>query len=89
MRTMLTTKRSRIYRRPTPAALVPRNDPLAYVDAEDEATVALRKLPRRHRNILGIMAFEGLTQRDMARDLGCSEMTVSRVVREARRLLGA
>lgn len=84
---VLATKRSRFWRRPLPPWFAPRHDPFAYVDAADEAKVALKKLPLPHANILRSMAFEGLNQQDIAVSLRCSEMTVSRIVREARSML--
>ena len=52
---------------------------------EDRATLewALRKLPDRHQHIVRLRFFDRLSQAEIARQLGISQMHVSRLQREA------
>jgi RNA polymerase sigma-B factor len=53
---------------------------------------AIRELPRRERNILYLRFFRGLTQTQIAEELGISQMHVSRLLsrtlEELRRSMG-
>src|SRR5579864_427005 len=52
---------------------------------EDRATLewALRKLPERHQQIVRLRFFDRISQAEIARQLGISQMHVSRLQREA------
>jgi len=80
----LAPKERQVWREWSFAKMGPKHDPLAYVDAVDEARVALSRLPIRQANILRMMAFEGLTCYDVARYLHCHPEAVFRIVRKAR-----
>lgn len=53
--------------------------------AEDRQALASSwaKLPRGEREVLGLRLVEGLTQREISRRIGCSQMHVSRLLRRS------
>jgi RNA polymerase sigma-B factor len=57
----------------------------AFEEVERELVVnkALRRLPRRHRDVMELRLKRGLTQAMIARELEVSQMHVSRLMREA------
>lgn len=56
---------------------------------EEWATVApaVRRLPKRERMVLYLRFFRGLTQSEIARDVGVSQMHVSRILAQTLRTL--
>ncbi len=54
---------------------------LALVDARDAARVAMDELPEREQRILNLRFVEGLTQTEIAGQIGVSQMQVSRILR--------
>jgi RNA polymerase sigma factor (sigma-70 family) len=70
------------------AGLLPAPDRPPDLDEDDEAEALLRRLPPRHAAALRMLALEGLTQQEVASRLGCSQVNVSRLVRQSRILLG-
>src|ERR671923_167056 len=74
-----------------------RAAPIDVLGSEDEsmtlleewATVApaVRRLPKRERTVLYLRFFRGLTQSEIARDVGVSQMHVSRILAQTLRTL--
>jgi RNA polymerase sigma-B factor len=62
----------------------------AYEVAEDRAVLAagLEELDERERRIIHLRFFEGLTQSQIAVEIGISQMHVSRLIRKALEILG-
>lgn len=56
-------------------------------EAADEAESLLRRLPEKHRSALRLVFLDEMKQSEAARRLGCSEMQVSRLIAQARKLL--
>jgi RNA polymerase sigma-B factor len=56
---------------------------------EEWASVApaVRELPQRERTVLYLRFFRGLTQSEIAREVGVSQMHVSRILSQTLRLL--
>lgn len=70
--------------------LIGGDDP-SFAAVEDQLSVApaIRELPDRERMVLGLRYFGELTQAEIARSLGMSQMQVSRVLRRTLRELRA
>jgi len=67
------------------------DDDGGYAAAEDSATIEslLRTLPERDRLVLQLRFRDDLTQSEIGRRLGCSQMHVSRILRSAIQQLAA
>ena len=70
-----------------------RDDPSQWIDSEDEAEgaqevwTAVQTLPRKQRDAVMLVYSEGLSHRDVAEILECSESTVGWHLHEARKRL--
>ena len=59
-------------------------DAIAIVDELNEA-IRCARLSERQARVLKLVYFDGLTQREVARLLGCSQKAVSHLLRETRK----
>jgi RNA polymerase sigma-B factor len=73
-----------------PIEVLGSDDPsLAALEEWASIAPAVRELPRRERSVLYLRFFRGLTQSEIAREIGVSQMHVSRILSQTLRTLRA
>ena len=73
---------------PAPIEVLGSEDPsLAVLDEWASVAPAVRTLPQRERTVLYLRFFRGLTQSEISREIGVSQMHVSRILSQTLRTL--